>query len=469
MLGDIYQLASNPTRRRILLSLLQGEKSFSDLMRSISMDPEHDTGPFLYHMHRLEGVGLVLSNAGKYSLTSSGVEASEALILVHHVLGRANENTPRLKPCLEANEDYVAGSQHEGGKIMKRENEDLTTDLHMTVGLLEEDDVESVLEVLYHLDFYQKQIDHMRQHLTKMAARGLDRYENNFVAHWDGRAIARMVVDTNYPPYAELAGLVVHPSYRELGVGKALTTHFTEFATERKIPIQYVMVETDNHMAQNLYRGFGFEAAILVGFHEKGHEICMFRFGEGSLPFEFRRKHPLSQLRTSSDTCGEVPIGKMEWTDPLTESRLLVQMKGKRHLSMPRVSRILLDEGGVSLDLQVEEETKSIGPDREGVFRITAINNGKAVERLSLRLVLPQGIETCGPHEPRCLKLGIASQKEVEFHIRMGSDFKVPALSFTTVLITCIIDLGSQSAWDSPASISAGFENTQYSKTEVGS
>jgi len=79
---EYYNIASNPTRRRILHSLKNGERSFSDLMRSVSMDPEHDTGPFLFHIHKLEEMGLVAGKNGRYSLVGRGEEVSENISFV---------------------------------------------------------------------------------------------------------------------------------------------------------------------------------------------------------------------------------------------------------------------------------------------------------------------------------------------------------------------------------------------------
>ncbi len=458
MPGDMYRLASNPTRRRVLLSLLQGGKSFSDLMRSVSMDPEHDTGPFLYHMHRLEEVGLVRGKDGVYSLTASGLEVAEALTVIRRVLGEDGE-----RPAEEAglNVDRGCGrSLHEGGRTMgMREN--------LIVRLLRRDDVESVLEVLCHLDFYRRQIDHMREHLNRVACRGLDSYENNFVGEMDGKAVARMVVDTNYPPYSELAGLIVHPSYRGRGLGKALLTRFTQFAAERNAPVQYTIVDGDNLVAQSLYRGFGFEPGILDGFHEKGREICMFRFGDGSQPCEFLRRHPLGQLRTSSRACGQMALGGMEWTDPLTGAKLTLHTKGRRHLSMPRISRTVIHEGQVSIDAVAEEETRSIGPDHEGVFHVKITNNGNTSTRIVLRLLLPRGREVGRSDQPEVLKLGPMSTGERQFRIRMMPDFEVPALSFTTIVATCVIELREPIIWNSPLLVSAGFEDVRYSKREA--
>jgi ribosomal protein S18 acetylase RimI-like enzyme len=253
---DIYGLASNPTRRRILLSLIQGDKTFSDLMRSVSMDPEHQTGPFLYHVHRLEGAGLLKTLEGRYYLTKLGQEVAEDLGIVRHVLENRSGSSENPDSGGKLGLSHRTGQPGDrGGRIVKLEYEDKSSadESKMIVRPLEVNDVDSVLEVLYHHDFYRKQPDHIRGHLERVAGRGLDRNENNFVVEMDGRAIARLVVDTNYPPYAELAGLVVHPDYQGRGVGKALVTRFQEFAEERSVPIHYVMVVRDNKIPQGLY------------------------------------------------------------------------------------------------------------------------------------------------------------------------------------------------------------------------
>jgi len=44
--------------------------------------------------------------------------------------------------------------------------------------------------------------------------KGFDKYGNMLVAATRERAIARLIMDTNYPPYTKRLGLIVHPEER---------------------------------------------------------------------------------------------------------------------------------------------------------------------------------------------------------------------------------------------------------------
>jgi hypothetical protein len=192
----------------------------------------------------------------------------------------------------------------------------------------------------------------------------------------------------------------------------------------------------------------------------------MFGFAEGSLPHDFQQRHPMAQVRTTTDTSGELSIGRIEWTDPLSESRLKVDTKGKRHLSMPRICRTFLQEDDFSVDIQIEEDSRTIGPDHEGVFRIQARNRGDSPTELGLRLILPDGISATGDDIPTHMYVNEMSEQEITYQIRMGPDFDIPALSFTTILVSCTIEPRDLPTPTSPILVSAGFEDIRYSKGE---
>lgn len=109
--------------------------------------------------------------------------------------------------------------------------------------LLEERDIPDILEVLFTEEFYRKSPEHIEHHLTCKAKQGLGKYENNLVAERDGKAVGRAVLDTPYPPYTELAGLLVHPKYRGQGVGTELVESCISLARHYNCSIMYVMTE----------------------------------------------------------------------------------------------------------------------------------------------------------------------------------------------------------------------------------
>jgi len=120
--------------------------------------------------------------------------------------------------------------------------------------LLEERDIPAVLEVLLTEEFYRSDPKHIKEHLTRVARGGIDRYSNNLVAERDGKAVGRAVIDTPYPPYAELAGLLVHPKYRERGVGTELVKGCISFGRRYDCDIMYLMTWKDNPSVLRFHR-----------------------------------------------------------------------------------------------------------------------------------------------------------------------------------------------------------------------
>jgi len=459
VLEDIYGIASSLTRRRILLSLAQCEKGFSDLMRSVAMDPEHDTGPFLYHIHRLETLALLSSKDARYSLTARGEEICRHLMLITQAI---EPEGPDLGPA----EPHVGSASH-NPHVRARQPQPSTggTSGNMKpqraepiIRLLEERDVKDILEVLSQEEFYSRQLAHIKEHLTRVARRGRDRYETNMVAQVEGRAIARMVVDTNYPPYAELAGLMVHPSWQGEGIGTKLISRFTGLARERGCPIQYVIVDATNWRAQKLYAENGFHPALLKGFHEKGLEISMFRFDEGTVPREFLDRHPLAQLSVcEGEAGGSVGSSEMRWTDPLNGASLVLNVRGRRHLAMPRIAGVALSIGQIAVRARVEEHAERIAPGKSVAFSILVENGGKCAVSLGLACILPEGADLAGNDWPMRLDLPAGASRQLDLAVSLKRKFDVPALSFTTVLATCQI-AAQESGLRSPIVVSAGFE-----------
>ncbi len=77
--GQILQALANPLRIRILKSLQEGTKSYSDIMRVLGLDLERDRGKFTYHLNLLKQAKLIREEGGLYQLTDQGGTALAAL------------------------------------------------------------------------------------------------------------------------------------------------------------------------------------------------------------------------------------------------------------------------------------------------------------------------------------------------------------------------------------------------------
>lgn len=80
------------------------------------------------------------------------------------------------------------------------------------IRLIEERDVKGVIEVLSTEDFWRESKGFPERLETaflesarKTGKNGPDKYNNTIVAATKEKAVGRLLVDTNYPPYSELA------------------------------------------------------------------------------------------------------------------------------------------------------------------------------------------------------------------------------------------------------------------------
>lgn len=159
----------------------------------------------------------------------------------------------------------------------------------IAVRLIEERDVKGVLEVLSTEGFYRKAegFPHdFEQGLMRKAKgvreKGFDKYSNTLVAAAPDKAVARLVMDTNYPPYSELAGLKVHPNYRGKGIGARLVRKFMDLAQKHGCNILYVTAKKKDVLVHRFYTKFGFKPAMLHGFEKNKEEIVLLKFLEGT-------------------------------------------------------------------------------------------------------------------------------------------------------------------------------------------
>jgi len=322
--------------------------------------------------------------------------------------------------------------------------------------LLEERDIPEVLEVLFTEEFYRKYPERMKNHLTRLAKRGLDKYENNLVAERDGKAVGRAVIDTPYPPYAELAGLLVHPKHRGQGVGTELVEGCICLARLHNCSVMYVMTAKKDQAVHRFYKKFGFQPSMLQGFEDEEKEICLFRFSDTPCYNEFLRHHPLSVLSVSGgkiDFHGN-QVYAMKWSDPQTDDFLAFYLKGKRHESMPRITGIATKENTKAFEAWTNEITTEVTPEKDGKLKICLKNTGEGKLRLLIDFLLPEGTTVDDqPLKNISEELDEEASWELKFDIKPDSD--VPPLSFWTILVTCQLQING---FSSAFPISAGFE-----------
>ena len=335
--------------------------------------------------------------------------------------------------------------------------------------LLEERDVPHILEALFTVEFYRRYPERMKNHLTGIAKRGLDKHTNILVAERDGKAVCRAVMDTPYPPYAELGVNPVHPEYREQeeGIWAELVEGCISLARQFGCNIMYTMDFKNSPAAQLFYEKYGaasyrvhhkfsFHPAMLQGFEDNEKEICLFRFSDSPCYKEFMHKHPLSVPSVSggkTDFHG-AQVYEIRWSDPQTDDFLALYLKGKRHESMPRITGIARKEDAMGFDAWTEGITPEIMSAKSGRFRICLENTGEEKLKIRMNFVLPNGT-TIDDQPMKTFSSELDKEAGWELKFDVKPEFEVPVLSFWTVLVTCQLVL---SGFSSYFPLSAGFE-----------
>jgi len=322
--------------------------------------------------------------------------------------------------------------------------------------LLEERDIPTVLEVLLTEEFYRSDPEHIKEHLTRMARGGLDRYSNNLVTEREGKAVGRAVIDTPYPPYAELAGLLVHPEYRGRGVGTELVKGCISFGRRYDCDIMYLMTWKDNPSVLRFHRRQGFQPALLQGFDEDDKEICLFKFSDAPCYSELLRNHPLSIMTITGGKTDfhENQAFEMRWSDPQTDDFLAFYIEGGLIKSMPRITGIARKERSRAFDAWIHLFSSDMAMGGAGEYEICLVNKGEDKMNLHMSHLLPKGTTIDG-QQSYVISSELEGEARWKLRFNITQGFDVPPLSFYTVLATCQLQLDG---FSSPFPISAGFE-----------
>jgi ribosomal protein S18 acetylase RimI-like enzyme len=328
---------------------------------------------------------------------------------------------------------------------------------------MEERDVEGVLEVLATEDFWREAKgfpDEFERELMKEAKKireiGFDKYSNTLVAATQEKAVARLLMDTNYPPYSELANIKVHPNYRGRGIGTKLVREFMDLAKRHGCSILYVIAKKNNVPVHRFYTKLGFKPAMLHGFEKDEKEIVLFQFLEGTSQHEFVHNNPLSGFSASGSLVRfhDQSLYTMRWKDSLTGYHITYYLKGKRHLAMPRIAGISIKENNIYFDAWIKEEVGEIDLEQQEKFRILFANKNLEPLTVNIDYILAEGTRLEGATKSEITLKGM-SRTSLELYVKLESVFNVPQLSFQTVIVTCSIKLDR---FKNPLLLSAGFE-----------
>jgi len=96
--AEVLKIVAHQIRGGIMLSLTQGQRTFTDLMLDCGLDPGSETGLFLYHLSKLMEQDFVIKRHGKYESTERGDEASRLLrsLTPPHIYSHAEEGGEKM-------------------------------------------------------------------------------------------------------------------------------------------------------------------------------------------------------------------------------------------------------------------------------------------------------------------------------------------------------------------------------------
>jgi tetratricopeptide (TPR) repeat protein len=86
------RILSNPIRFKIVRILSVKSTSYSELMKSCSLDLLTQTGVFNYHINRMINIGIIRKKAGQYTLTHLGMKISNLLFSLEKIYPKVFQN-----------------------------------------------------------------------------------------------------------------------------------------------------------------------------------------------------------------------------------------------------------------------------------------------------------------------------------------------------------------------------------------
>ena len=297
------------------------------------------------------------------------------------------------------------------------------------------DDVEGLAE-LYALSGWRLG----REHAFKLIEFSMSSdYSKVLVADLSGKVISKVTLDTVFPPYAEIVNVLVHPNYREMGVGSGLVKECIKRATNAGHNIIYLMCDPLNRRIHKFYARLGFLPGILGNPSDPRGDMWLYYFGRGSFVRNFLEEHPFAEFRVSR---GRVPfhgqlLYSMKWIDPISDDELEVFIRGQpgqpeRGGTMPRIGGVRLKLDELSFDCWVIEG-------RSGEFELNMLNNGSNGLSVSLNPISRRGLRVSVHPPERTIRPGESVSIKGSLIVTGDFDVQLRYLTFPTVISSVIL------------------------------
>jgi len=289
------------------------------------------------------------------------------------------------------------------------------------------------------------------------------KYSKVLVALLGDKVIGKVTLDMAYKPYSEIVNLMVHPDYRGQGVGSRLVEECISLAESNGFTIQFLMADVSNVIAHKLYAKYGFIVGILLEKLASEKHVWLYRFSDNTFVNEFVRNHPLveySVSRSRVNLKGKM-LYLMKWTDPITEDSLRVYLQGQAGQpltggTMPRITAVQVCKNSQEFTIITCEKHKTV---EEASMELTISILNKSSEKLCIEDIdqlIPSGIELI--HGSLSCPFSVEPNEDVsiELKYKVSRKFDIPALSFTTVVLSYYIYV--RQLFSSPIVVLAGFD-----------
>lgn len=89
-------------------------------------------------------------------------------------------------------------------------------------------------------------------------------YSKLLVLDFKGKVVGRAILDTVFPPYAEIVNVVIHPNYRGMKLGSYLVKECIKRAIRTGYNVIYLMCDPLNRRLHKFYSKLGFLPSILA-------------------------------------------------------------------------------------------------------------------------------------------------------------------------------------------------------------
>jgi len=212
------------------------------------------------------------------------------------------------------------------------------------------------------------------------------------VGETGGKIMGRAILETVYPPFAEIQNMHVLESHRGRGVGGAMIDECIAQAGRMGFMAVFLQTHSDYGPAQRLYARKGF---FLAG---KAQMLRLVRFLNLPVLDAFLHQHPLGTY-SASPAEGD-GAWSLVWSDWVSGDRLQLTLTGgtcdkDSDGHSPGLRTLSLSNGETTASVQLDGPREAAkGSTVE--LRLSVHNEGAQTVRLCTRLLLPPGCEARG-------------------------------------------------------------------------